>query len=115
MKEVAKVLIERSSFSVNETMGASPLATDAEISKVTNRFYQEPDYIEKLEDYFQVLYHQVMFWDSDRQGYIAFCSFYYTTIAYTVACGWYLWSILTFQVKSSLIWSAFACTDSLLK
>lgn len=107
MKMVAQVLIERTSFTGNPIQAkASGGAEKSNFMLPKLRKFQdeEPDCMDKIEVFMLNLYHRIMFWDDDKQAYIAFASFYYTTIAYTVSCGWYMWSILTVQVSSNLIY-----------
>lgn len=101
MKQVAQALIESTSFSGN------PLTKSVDQSHLVHprlRKFQdeEPDCMDKISTFVLNVYHRIMFWDTDKQAYIAFASFYYTTIAYTVSCGWYMWSILTVQVSCFL-------------
>lgn len=83
MKRVSKALLE-------SEFGES-------ISSGINKGVEEIDHIDDQFSYLRDIRNYMLFWDEDRQAREAFKCFYYTAIGYFVACGWYIWAILTFQ------------------
>jgi hypothetical protein len=94
MRKVARVLLEkelahRPQSVVNPNHPLSSPAIEEEID-------------EHLSCVKNVLKNYLLRWDEDKQCHEAFKCFYYFTIGYSVSCGWYVWSILTFQVSDSV-------------
>lgn len=100
MKKVAQALLEKEVLSRQPPrLSSQEGSRDQPSLSVASTTSTNPE--EEIDDMMSfikdILRNHLLVWDQDKQCHEAFKSLYYVSIAYTVSCGWYIWSILTFQ------------------